>query len=146
MYRSIWMYYFITGLLSFTAGVPAMESWADSLLPPEGAACHLTQAIAGLSRADLSLCLAAGIAEARTAAGNGLSVLGDIHQGMALADWLRVADVVMITAGLIAAALALVWVWANSMTRLAGLSLTGTYTLVRAVGIALERRGFTSAS
>ena len=146
MYRSIWMYYFITGLLSFTAGVPAMDSWADSLLPPEGAACQIAQALQGFSRADLSLCLAAGIAEARSAAATGLSLLGDIHQDMPLSDWLRVADVVMITAGLLAAALALVWVWANSMTRLAGLSLTGTYTLVRAVGLALERRGFTSAS
>jgi hypothetical protein len=146
MYRSIWMYYFITGLLSFTAGLPAMDSWADSLLPPEGAACHIAQALQGFSRADLSLCLAAGIAEASSAAATGLSLLGDIHQDMPLSDWLRVADVVMITAGLLAAALALVWVWANSMTRLAGLSLTGTYTLVRAVGLALERRGFTSAS
>ena len=146
MYRSIWMYYFITGLLSFTAGVPAMDSWADSLLPPEGAACQIAQALQRFSRADLSLCLAAGIAEARSAAATGLSLLGDIHQDMPLSDWLRVADVVMITAGLLAAALALVWVWANSMTRLAGLSLTGTYTLVRAVGLALERRGFTSAS
>jgi hypothetical protein len=140
MYRSIWMYYFITGLLSLTAGVPAMDSWADSLLPAEGASCHVATALAGLSRADLSLCLAAGIAEARAAAGTGLSLLADIHRDMALADWIRVADVAVIAAGLLAAALAIVCVWANAMTRLAGLSLTGTYTLVRAVGIALERR------
>ncbi len=140
MYRSIWMYYFITGLLSLSAGLPAMDSWADSLLPPEGAACQLARALATASRADLSVCLAAGFAEARAAAGAGLSVLADIHHGMALADWLRVADVAVIGAGLLAAALALVWVWANAMTRLAGLSLTGTYTLVRAVGLALERR------
>ena len=138
MYRSIWMYYFITGLLSLTAGLPAMDSWADALLPPEGAACQPAQALA--VRAELALCLAAAVAEARAAAGAGWSVLADIHHGMALADWLRVADVAVIGAGLLAAALALVWLWANAMTRLAGLSLTGTYTLVRAVGIALERR------
>lgn len=143
MYRSIWMYYFITGLLSFSAGLPAMDGWADSLLPAEGATCRLAQAVATLSRAELSLCLATGFAEARSAAGAGLSLLGDIHQGMAWTDWLRVADVAVIGAGLLAAALALVWVWTNAMTRLAGLSLTGTYTLVRAVGIALERRGAT---
>jgi hypothetical protein len=140
MYRSIWMYYFITGLLSFSAGVPVMDSWASSLLPPEGAACHLAEPLAGLTRADISLCLAAWIAEARNAAGTGFALLADIHQDMALADWLRVADVAVIAAGLLAAALAAIWVWANAMTRLAGLSLTGTYTLVRAVGIALERR------
>ena len=140
MYRSIWMYYFITGLLSVSAGVPAMDSWADAVLPAEGAACQLVQAVGSLTRADLSLCLAAGFAEARAAAGAGWSVLADIHHGMTLADWLRVADVAVIAAGLVAAALAVVWVWANAMTRLAGLSLTGTYTLVRAVGIALERR------
>ena len=135
MYRSIWMYYFVTGLLSVSAGLPAMDSWADTLLPPDGAACHFV-----LSRADLSLCLAAGIAEARAAAGAGFALLAGIRPDMALTDWVRVADVAVIAAGLLAAALALVWVWANAMTRLAGLSLTGTYTLVRAVGLALERR------
>lgn len=143
MYRTIWSYYFITGLLSLTAGVPVMDSWASSLLPAEGATCSLSGPLGALSRADLSLCLAAWVNEARALAGSGFDILAGAHQDLPVSGWVRVADVVLIAAGLVAAALAAIWVWANAMTRLAGLSLTGTYTLVRAIGIALERRGYT---
>lgn len=140
MYRTIWSYYFITGLLSLSAGVPAMNSWAAALLPQEGAACPLADSLAHLSAAHVSLCLAAWVNEARGMAGTALGVLADIHGGMKLVQWMHVVDVVLIAAGILAAAFAVIWLWANAMTRLAGVSLTGTYTLVRAVGLALERR------
>lgn len=141
MYRTIWSYYFITGLLSVTAGVPAMDSWAATLLPADGAgACQLAGNLAAFSRSDMALCLASWITEGRILANAGLSILADAHHGMPLAGWLRVMDVVVIAAGVVAALVALAWLWAGAMTRFAGLSLAGTYTLVRAVGIALEPR------
>ncbi len=140
MYRTIWSYYFITGLLSLTAGVPVMDDWASALIPQMGdATCRVVGA--GLTRADVSLCFAAGFNEVRALAGAGFDVLFNAHGGMPMAGWLQVADVLMIMLGVAAAAIALIWVWANGMTRLASLSMTGTYTLVRAVGMALERRG-----
>ena len=141
MYRTIWSYYFITGLLSLTAGVPVMDDWASALIPQMGdATCRIADA--GLSRADVSLCFAAGFNEIRVLTGLGFDVLFAAHGGMPIAGWLHVVDVLVIMIGVVAAAVALIWVWANGMTRLASMSMTGTYTLFRAVGMALERRGY----
>ena len=143
MYRTIWSYYFITGLLSLTAGVPVMDDWASALIPQMGdAACRVGGSAAALTRADVSLCFAAGFNEIRALAGLGFDVLFSAHGGMPVAGWLQVADVLVIMVGVVAAAIALIWVWANGMTRLASMSMTGTYTLFRAVGMALERRGY----
>ena len=141
MYRTIWSYYFITGLLSLTAGVPVMDDWASALIPQMGdATCRV--AGAALSRADMALCFAAGFNEVRALAGLGFDVLFNARGNMPIAGWLQVADVLVIMFGVLAAAIALIWVWANGMTRLASMSMTGTYTLFRAVSMALERRGY----
>ena len=143
MYRTIWSYYFITGLLSFTVGVPVMDDWATALIPQASdAVCRFSAPDGGLTRAGLTLCLAAGFNELRGLAGSGFDVLFQIRADMPAAAWIHVADVLVIMLGTLAAAIALIWVWANGMTRLAGLSLTGTYTLIRAVGMALDRRGY----
>ena len=143
MYRTIWSYYFITGLLSLTAGVPAMDDWASALIPQMGeATCRISNAAALLSRAEVSVCLAAGFNGARAVAGAGFDVLFNAHHAMPLAGWIQLADVLMIMVCVLAAAIALIWVWANGMTRLAAISMTGTYTLFRAIGMALERRGY----
>jgi len=142
MYRTIWSYYFITGLLSLTAGVPVMDDWATALVPDaDGAVCRLAAA-AGLSRTEITLCLASGFNAVRSLAGGGFDALFQIRLDMPVAAWIHVADILVIMLGTLAAAIALIWVWANGMTRLAGLSLTGTYTLVRAIGMALDRRGY----
>ena len=143
MYRTIWCYYFITGLLSLTAGVPAMDDWATALVPAtHEAACRLIDPASVFARGQLSICVAAGFNELRVLAGTGFDILFQVRADMPSADWIRFADVLVIMTGTFAAAIALIWVWANGMTRLAGLSLTGTYTLVRAVGLALDRRGY----
>ena len=143
MYRTIWSYYFITGLLSLTAGVPVMDDWAAALIPQmSDAACRISGPAALLSRAEMAVCLAAGFNEVRALAGGGFDVLFNAHHAMPLAGWIHVADVLVIMLGVLAAAIALIWVWANGMTRLASVSMTGTYTLFRAVGMALERRGY----
>ena len=142
MYRTIWSYYFITGLLSLTAGVPVMDDWATALVPDaDGAVCRLAAA-AGLSRSEIALCLAASFNAVRSLAGGGFDTLFQIHLNMPFTAWIHAADILVIMLGTLAAAIALIWVWANGMTRLAGLSLTGTYTLVRAIGMALDRRGY----
>lgn len=141
MYRTIWTYYFLTGLLSLTAGVPVMDDWASALMPVSGdIACRLFEPGAALSRADMSLCTAAGFNELRGLAGAGFAVLFGARADMAAADWVHFADVLVIFVGTVAAAIAVICIWANGMTRLAALSLTGTYTLVRAIGMALAPR------
>lgn len=143
MYRTIWSYYFITGLLSLTAGVPVMDDWASALIPQMGdATCRVAGGAAALTRADMALCFAAGFNEVRALAGLGFNVLFNARSDMPIASWLHVADVLVIMFGVLAAAIALIWVWANGMTRLASMSMTGTYTLFRAVSMALERRGY----
>ena len=143
MYRSIWLYYFITGLLSLSAGVPVMDGWASALVPDTtDAACRLSTQALSVTRADFSLCVAAGFNELRSIAGAGFDVLFQANTAMPVAGWIHVVDVLVIMSGTLAAAIALIWLWANGMTRLAGLSLTGTYTLVRAIGMALARRGY----
>jgi len=142
MYRTIWSYYFITGLLSLTAGVPVMDDWATALMPEASDAVCRFAAAAAFSRSEITLCLAAGFNEVRSLAGGGFDVLFQMRFDMPITGWIHVADVLVIMLGTLAAAIALIWAWANGMTRLAGLSLTGTYTLVRAVGMALDRRGY----
>lgn len=141
MHRTIWLYYFVTGLLSFAAGLPAMDSWASALVPDlPAAACPLPAPGADLTRADLSLCLAAGFATLRDLAGDGLALLLQASPQMPAAQWLRTADAAMLLIGSLCAAIALIWGWATLMTRMAALSMAGSYTLVRAMGAALERR------
>lgn len=141
MHRTIWLYYFVTGLLSFAAGLPAMDDWASALVPDLPAtACRLGAAGAELSRAELSLCLAAGFATLRDLAGDGVSLLFRATTDMSAAQWMRTADVAILLIGSLCAAIALIWGWATLMTRMAALSMAGSYTLVRAVGTALERR------
>jgi hypothetical protein len=143
MYRTIWLYYFITGLLGLTAGMPAMDGWASALLPdPASIACRLVEPDIVLSRGELSLCVAAGFNALRDIAGNGVTVLVHAHRDMPLAAWLHLADVLVILCGCVAVAVGLICVWANGMTRLASMSMTGSYTLVRAMGLALDRLGY----
>lgn len=143
MHRTIWIYYFVTGLLSLSAGLPAIDNWATALIPHlDGVSCRLLEPGIALSRPVFSLCLAAGFNELRGLAGAGLDALLHVHGGMKLAEWLHLADVLVIMLGTAAAAIALLWVWAHGMTRLAAISMTGTYTLVRAMGLALDRHGY----
>src|SRR4051812_42786009 len=120
MYRTIWLYYFITGLLGLTAGMPAMGGWASALLPdPANIACRLVQPDIVLSRGELSLCVAAGFNALRDIAGDGVTVLVHAHRDMPLAAWLHLTDVLVILCGCVAVAVGLICVWANGMTRLA---------------------------
>mgnify|MGYP000010225838 CR=1 FL=1 len=143
MYRTIWLYYFVTGALGLGAGLPAIDDWVAGLIPSAAAsACQMADPLVGLSRADISICLASWLHQGRDLAADGIDVLSGAHVGMKLAGWLRVVDTAVIFSGCLATALALLWLWASAMTRFAALSLSGTYTLMRAIAMVLTpRRG-----
>ena len=141
MYRSIWLYYFVSGALGLGAGLPAIDGWVAGVLPSATTqACLIADPLAGISRADITLCLASWLLQGRDLAFHGIDILTGAHVGMRMAGWLRVVDTAVIFAGCLAVALALLWLWASAMTRFAALSLSGTYTLMRAIAMLLAPR------
>jgi hypothetical protein len=141
MYRTIWLYYFVSGALGLGAGLPAIGDWAAGLVPSAAAAaCHMAEPLAGVSRADVALCLASWLHQGRDLLAHGIDVLAGAHVGLNAAGWLRVVDTAVILAGCVATALALLWLWASFMTRFAALSLSGTYSLMRAIAMLLAPR------
>ncbi len=141
MHRTIWLYYFVSGALGLGAGLPAIDDWVARLIPSAATgACTVAEPLAGLSRADISLCLASWLLWGRDLGVHGIEIFAGAHIGMNPAAWLRVIDTAVIFSGCLATALALLWLWASGMTRFAALSLSGTYTLMRAIAMLLAPR------
>ena len=83
MYRSIWLYYFVSGALGLGAGLPAIDVWVAGVLPSATTqACLMADPLAGISRADITLCLASWLLQGRDLAFHGIDILTGAHVGM----------------------------------------------------------------
>lgn len=133
MQRTIWIFFFLVGIYILAGFAIATDTWvSQSVSLGSKSMCRGT--LAGdipLSRAPL--CAAVWVQEAKHWVYYASEVLVNGNQALYLHEVTRTVDVALFAIGVLAAALALNWVWANAMTYITLAATTGCYLVLYAL-------------
>ncbi len=137
MQRLIWLLFLVIGLYLLTLLLGVVDAWAVAAAVPGSETFCRGSLVVHVPVVRTPVCVAVWFIEAKSWAYYARDMLLGLPDArLYLAMLIRTADIALIVAGAAAGALAVAWIWATMMTRVAIAVAAALYTLAHGVSLA----------